>query len=137
METFEHFSNNYISQLANCFSHNQIINMKKLANELVNLWDQKNTLFICGNGGSGANALHIANDLHYGIGGMILEKRPGLKVDALSSNSAVITCLANDLGYENIFSNQLEVKANKNDLLVVLSGSGNSPNVVKALKVSK
>ena len=57
----------------------------------------------------------------------------GLKVDALTSNSAIVTCLANDIGYENIFSYQLSVKANKEDLLLVLSGSGNSKNIIKAL----
>ena len=59
-----------------------------------------------------------------------------MKSDALPANTAIITCLANDTGYENIFSNQLRVKADKNDLLVVLSGSGNSENIVNALKVS-
>ena len=87
--------------------------MKVLANELRTVWDKNNTLFICGNGGSGANAMHIANDLHYGIGDMLNHKKIGIKVDALTSNTAVITCLANDLGYENIFSKQIEDKASK------------------------
>ena len=90
---------------------------------------EKNCLFICGNGSS-ANAEHIANDFHYGIAEMSNNK--GLKVDALTSNSAIVTCLANDIGCENIFSYQLSVKA-KEDLLLVLSGSGNSKNIIKAL----
>ncbi len=59
----------------------------------------------------------------------------GLKVEALTANSSVLTCLANDEGYETIFSQQLKVKARQDDLLIVLSGSGNSQNVVRALEV--
>ena len=61
-------------------------------------------------------------------------KIPGIRIEALSANSGVITCLANDTGYENIYSHQVEVKCNKNDILIVLSGSGNSTNIVKALE---
>jgi len=136
MDNFVNFSNSYVSKLANSFTEDQFKNMKILAEELRHIWERNKTLFICGNGGSGANAIHIANDLHYGIGDMLIKKRSGIKVDALTANSAVITCLANDLGYENIFSNQLEVKASKDDLLVVLSGSGNSQNIVNALKIA-
>ena len=91
-------------------------------------------VFICGNGGSAGNAIHIANDYLYGIA-----KRPGggLRVNALSANPAVLTCLANDIGYEHIYSEQLSVMANADDLLIVLSGSGNSPNIVAALEQAK
>ena len=136
MDNFKNFSKSYLTKLINSFSDDQLRDMKVLAQELRNIWDKNNTLFICGNGGSGANAMHIANDLHSGIGDMLNHKKNGIKVDALTSNTSVITCLANDLGYENIFSNQIEVKASKDDLLVVLSGSGNSQNVVNALKVA-
>jgi D-sedoheptulose 7-phosphate isomerase len=53
----------------------------------------------------------------------------------LSSNAAVITCLANDIGYENIYSEQLRVKANQGDVLIALSGSGNSQNIVNAINM--
>jgi len=95
-------------------------------------WRQKQ-VFICGNGGSAGNANHIANDLLYLDGA----EQSGLRVEALSSNPSVMTCLGNDLGYEFIFSKQLEVKANRDDLLIVLSGSGNSNNVVEALLKAK
>ena len=95
-------------------------------------WDSKNTIFLCGNGGSAGNAIHLANDFIYGAG---VKRGIGLRVEALSANPAVLTCLANDIGYENIFSEQLRVKANKNDVLLVLSGSGNSSNVVRALEM--
>ena len=60
-----------------------------------------------------------------------------LAVEALPANTGIITCLANDTGYENIFSHQLKVKACQGDLLLVLSGSGNSPNVVNAIKTAR
>lgn len=85
--------------------------------------------FICGNGGSGANAMHWANDLTYGAA----QGGRGISCQALSANAAVITCLGNDIGYENIFSYQLNSYAQKGDLLLVFSGSGNSPNIVNVL----
>jgi D-sedoheptulose 7-phosphate isomerase len=103
-----------------------------LAEALRECWARGNTVYLCGNGGSAGNAIHLANDLLYGAGA---SHGGGLKVEALSANPAVITCLANDLGYDQIYAQQLRVKAVAGDVLIVLSGSGNSPNVVKALEV--
>ncbi len=131
----DHFDN-YFNKLSSYFNSEILLNIEKLAEDLTKIWESNNQLFICGNGGSAANAIHIANDLHYGLAQIVKSKKYGMKSDALPANTAIITCLANDTGYENIFSNQLRVKASKNDLLVVLSGSGNSENIVNALKVS-
>lgn len=87
------------------------------------------SVFICGNGGSAGNAIHLANDFLYGIE----PTGKAMKVEALSANSAVMTCLGNDIGYEHIYSHQLKVKASDGDVLLVLSGSGNSPNILNAL----
>jgi D-sedoheptulose 7-phosphate isomerase len=108
--------------------------VEKLAESLQFAWQKKKNVFICGNGGSAGNAIHLANDFNYGI-----EKKTGigLRVDALPANPSIITCLANDEGYEHIFSQQLMVKANEGDILLVLSGSGNSLNVVKALEIAR
>jgi len=107
---------------------------KKLFKEILYTWKNKKNFFICGNGGSGANAIHIANDFLYGAG---TTNKKGLKVEALTSNPAVLTCLANDVGYEHIFSEQIKVKADNNDFLLVLSGSGNSKNIIRALQEAK
>jgi D-sedoheptulose 7-phosphate isomerase len=106
----------------------------QLAADMHECWLQKKQVFFCGNGGSAGNAIHLANDFLYGIA-----KRPGggLRVNALSANPAVITCLANDIGYDRIYSEQLSVLGNPGDVLVVLSGSGNSPNIVAALEQAK
>lgn len=104
----------------------------QLGEALRNAWLQGKTVYLCGNGGSAGNAVHLANDLIYGAG---MQAGLGLRVEALAANPAVLTCLANDLGYDQVYAQQLRVKADEGDVLIVLSGSGNSPNVVKALEV--
>lgn len=104
-----------------------------LSNDLLNARKIGSKVFICGNGGSAANANHLANDLLYGISP---EEGKGIKVHSLCANIAVNTCLANDTGYENIFSNQLSTLAESKDILIVFSGSGNSPNVVEAIRMA-
>ena len=127
----------YLERLHTCFNKKNLEAVEKLAKELRKAWIDGRNVFICGNGGSAANALHIANDFHYGIGACGRgAKLPGLRVEALPANTGVITCLANDNGYENIYAHQLEVKSRKNDILIALSGSGNSPNIVKSLQTA-
>lgn len=127
----------YLQRLQDCFSAENLHAIETLAQALRHAWVEGDQVFICGNGGSAANALHMANDLHYGIGACGPgPKLPGLRVEALPANSGVITCLANDTGYDNIYAHQLEVKARAQDLLIVLSGSGNSANVVRALETA-
>jgi len=106
----------------------------RLAKELRDCWQTDRQLFLCGNGGSAGNAIHLANDFLYGVSKTF---GSGLKVSALPANSSVLTCLANDVGYDEIFSYQLAVQAREDDVLIVLSGSGNSPNIVKALEQAK
>jgi len=131
MENFNKYKQNLINILN---QKNLEDDVHKLYKEIIFTWKNKKNFFICGNGGSAANAIHIANDFLYGAG---VSNKKGLRVEALTSNSAVFTCLANDIGYENIFSQQIKVKGEKNDLLLVLSGSGNSKNVINAIKEAK
>ena len=97
-------------------------------------WTKRRQVFLCGNGGSAGNAIHLANDLLYGVA---KKSGGGLRVHALAANPAVITCLANDIGYEEIYAEQLAVHGQPGDLLIALSGSGNSPNIVKAVARAK
>ena len=60
-----------------------------------------------------------------------------INVEALTANNAIITCISNDVGYKYIFSKQLENKATKSDMLLILSGSGNSENLIEAIKIAK
>lgn len=96
------------------------------------------TVFTCGNGGSAADAQHISDELmcmlrsHHNF-----EFRFPLSAHALTTDSSVITAIANDLGFEYVFSRQLEALAQTKDLFIGLSTSGNSVNVVKAFELTK
>ncbi len=105
-----------------------------LADELLDCWKTGRQVFLAGNGGSGGNAIHLANDLIYA-----LSKRPGsgIRAHALPANPATLTCLANDEGYDKIFSIQLAVLARPGDVLIVFTGSGNSPNILAALEAAR
>lgn len=125
---------NYLVQLQAVLAGADWSGVNSLINDCFDCWANKRQLFICGNGGSAGNAIHLANDFIYGVA-----KRTGggLRVQALSSNPAVITCLANDIGYEYIYSEQLAVLAQAGDLLIAFSGSGNSPNIVRTVEVAR
>lgn len=124
----------YIQTLQEALTHVETPELSQLIQALRGAWAHQKCVYICGNGGSAGNAVHLANDFTYGIA-MKTPHKKGLRVEALSANTAVITCLANDVGYASIFSQQLRVKADKGDVLIALSGSGNSPNIIQALEV--
>ena len=124
----------YAVKLSDLLRNREWADVEKLADALFDAWGNGSKVLLCGNGGSAGNAIHLANDFLYGVGG---GRHPGLNVEALPANPAVLTCLANDVGYESIFASQIEVKGAANDLLIILSGSGNSENVVNALKIAK
>lgn len=105
-----------------------------LSNELYDCWKNGRQVFIAGNGGSGGNANHISNDFIYPISKAL---GSGIRMHSLSENPSILTCLANDEGYDSVFSHQLAVLARPKDVLIVLSGSGNSPNILKALEHAK
>ncbi|HEY6485738.1 MAG TPA: SIS domain-containing protein [Candidatus Cybelea sp.] len=87
----------------------------------------------CGNGGSAAEAQHMAAELS----GRYLRERPGLHSEALSVNSSTLTCIGNDYGYDRIFARQVEAFAAPGDVVIGMTTSGGSPNVVLALEAAK
>jgi len=91
-------------------------------------------IFLIGNGGSAATASHFANDL---LKSTVIEGKPRMKVIALTDNIPIMLAYANDCGYETIFAEQLDALAAPGDLLVAFSGSGRSPNVIRALDVAR
>ena len=121
---------NYWRTLESVWQEHDWSDFNTLIETLQLCWRENRQVFLCGNGGSAANAIHLANDLLYGV-----DKATGrgLRVNALPANAAVLTCLANDIAYENIFAQQLAVLAQPEDVLIVFSGSGNSPNILRAL----
>lgn len=124
----------YSSRLQAALKGADLSSIGKLAEAMLDCWRNGRTLYLCGNGGSAGNALHLANDLVYGIA---KDKGPGMRAHALSANTSILTCLANDLDYSQIFSAQLEVYGRPDDVLIVLSGSGNSPNILRAIGAAK
>lgn len=124
-------SERYRKSLAQALDMPAMAELPRLGAALREAWQSGHTVYLCGNGGSAGNAIHLANDLLYGAG---LRNGGGLKAEALSANPAVLTCLANDRGYDAVFAEQIRIKAVAGDVLIVLSGSGNSPNVVNALE---
>jgi len=121
----------YLSALQQTFDDPAWEQLPILCDHLLQAWKNKKTIYFCGNGGSAGNAIHLANDFLYGAG---IKNGCGLRVESLPSNQALITCLANDIGYENIFSEQIKVKGNEGDILIALSGSGNSENIIRAIQ---
>lgn len=95
------------------------------------------TVYTFGNGGSCADAQHIADELLCMLRKKYKERRFPLPAQALTSDSTVLTAIANDLGFEYVFSRQLEALAKPEDLVIGLSTSGNSPNVIKGLELAK
>jgi D-sedoheptulose 7-phosphate isomerase len=102
---------------------------KVIANALQN----KNTIFWCGNGGSAAESSHLAVELI----GRFKNNRRSLPSLSLNADTSAITCIANDFGYDEIFSRQLEGLGKKGDVLVVLSTSGKSENISRVLRKAK
>lgn len=122
----------YTSKLMHALSLDAMRKIQALGEALLEAWQVGQCIYLCGNGGSAGNAVHLANDFLYGVG---IKEGGGLRVESLSANVAVLTCLANDIGYDQIYAEQIKVKARPGDILIALSGSGNSPNIVKALEV--
>lgn len=128
------FFSDYAKSLASVLADADWANVLKLSEMILKAHNSGGRIFLCGNGGSAANAVHIANDLVYAVA-----ERTGAGIDAISlcANTAVLTCLGNDVGYENIYSEQLAVSGRAGDVLIVLSGSGNSQNVINAIHTAQ
>jgi D-sedoheptulose 7-phosphate isomerase len=97
-------------------------------------YEEGRTLFVLGNGGSAALASHFACDIGKGT---IAARERRLKTIALTDNVALLTAWANDKAYQEIFAEQLEGLAEKGDLVMAISGSGNSPNVIRGLETAR
>ena len=105
-----------------------------IVNTLEETIEKKSRIYILGNGGSAATASHMVNDLGAG-----LRRRDIINFDvtSLGDNSPVVTAIANDIGYENIFYMQMKGHINANDVIVAISCSGDSPNIIKAVDYAK
>jgi len=111
---------------------NLIPQIEGVASTLVNALKNGQTIFWCGNGGSASDSQHLAGEL---VGRYKGDRRP-LKSIALNADTAVMTCIVNDYGYEYIFSRQVEGLGEKEDVLIGITTSGNSQNVLNAFNVA-
>lgn len=114
-------------------SEEQINQIEKIANLIILSYKKKGKVLFCGNGGSAADAQHLAAELS----GRYYYDRPALSAEALHVNTSYLTAVANDYSYDLVYARLLKAIGNEGDILIGLSTSGNSKNVVEALKVAR
>jgi len=105
----------------------------QIAETIIDCLNSGGKVLLCGNGGSAADAQHLAGELV----GRFARERKALPAIALNTNTSVLTAVANDIGFENVFSRQVEALAGKHDVLIGLSTSGASANVLKAFEAAR
>lgn len=108
-------------------------NVMKIADEILNILKNDGKVLLCGNGGSAADAQHIATEFI----SRFYKERPAMNAEALTVNTSTLTAIGNDYSYERVFARQVEAKANKGDMLIGISTSGRSKNVLEALRYAK
>ena len=131
MQSFIH---NYITKLITILSNLDLNTIEEIKDALENTIEHQSRIYILGNGGSAATASHMVNDLGVGL------SRRNIKyfdITSLADNTPVCTAIANDIGYDNIFYAQLQNKIQKHDVVIAISCSGNSENIIKAVKYAK
>jgi len=128
-----HFVKAYIEYLKNILDQISLEEVVSFIEAIKEARENNKIVYFIGNGGSAATASHFANDLAVGTR---TSKKP-FRVMSLTDNTAVLTAIGNDFGYDELFVKQLEVYLNPGDLVVAISASGNSKNVVKALEFAQ
>jgi D-sedoheptulose 7-phosphate isomerase len=119
----------YFEKSLTALDHSQVNELVAL---LVDAYEHGHTVFVIGNGGSAANASHLANDLAKGTLYDVNQPKR-LRAMSLTDNVALMTAYGNDDGYHTIFKQQLQTLGRKGDLVIAISGSGNSPNILEAI----
>ncbi len=121
------------ANIQKALAKSNVIIIAEIAECIVTSYKAGGKVILFGNGGSAADAQHLACEL---VGKFELKRQPFPAI-ALSSNISILTALANDYGYEAVFSRQLEALVNERDVVIGISTSGNSPNVVNALELAR
>lgn len=124
----------YFTSLQDVFSRLDLAVIDQMTEAIWENYENGHTLYIFGNGGSAALASHFACDIGKGT---VAPGRKRLRTVSLTDNVPLLTALANDLAYKDIFSEQLAGLAERGDMVLAISGSGNSPNVVQGLEEAK
>ena len=108
--------------------------IKRAVELLIDAVKASKKILWCGNGGSAADSQHMAAEL---MGGLVSHDRPAIASIALTTDSSFLTAWSNDTGYESVFSRQIEGLGNSGDILIAISTSGNSKNVIQGIKLAK
>lgn len=138
MKKSQSLFSSYLDNLKNYISQIDPNELQKMADILTKAYDSGQTVYVIGNGGSASTASHVAVDLAKTVRGHKGDsKHLGFKVNCLSDNVGLITAWANDTGYERVFSGQLENLGQKGDVLIAISSSGNSNNILQCVKTAK
>jgi D-sedoheptulose 7-phosphate isomerase len=127
-------SGTYLASLGKILDAIDLDAVERLVRMLRGVRDVGGTVYVAGNGGSAATATHWVNDLCKATKG---QGRPPIRAMSLTDNTSFVTALANDEGYERIFAGQIENFGSPGDLLIVISASGNSPNLVRAVETAR
>ena len=128
-QNVQQFAEEYFEYISELLKQIDTGKIKDFIEEMEDARDNQNTVFFVGNGGSASTASHMVNDL--GLGSRV-HIDPPFRVLSLVDNIAAITAVANDTGYDNVFTRQLQMYHKPGDKLVVISASGNSPNLIQA-----
>lgn len=126
----EFFARGYLDYLSQIFANMDMDQISKIIEIFEDARNRNSNIFFMGNGGSASTASHFANDLSLGTK---LSKQP-FRAISLCDNISVITAIGNDYGYDKIFVKQLELFMSRGDVIVAISASGNSPNVIEAVE---
>ena len=137
-EEISNYIKEYISSLESQINELDFSKISQIVNVLNNAYKNGKNIFVLGNGGSATTAIHISCDLGKGtVKDVNNRKEKRFKVFPLTANVATMTAIANDIGYDEIFSQQLLNLMSRGDVLIAISASGNSKNVIKAAEVAK
>jgi D-sedoheptulose 7-phosphate isomerase len=128
------FVNDYLARLKDAIDTVPVSRVEAMGDILYRAYRHGKQVFIIGNGGSAATASHMACDLAKNT---IAPNRPRFRVMSLSDNMAMISALANDVGYDYVFSEQLNNLIRPGDVLISITGSGNSPNILRAMEYAR
>jgi len=121
------------AQIKEAIARDKIGEIERMVEFIIGAYKTGGKVVLFGNGGSAADAQHIAGEL---VGRFML-KRQAFPAIALTTNTSTLTAVANDCGYEEVFSRQVEALVNDKDVVIGISTSGNSPNVIEAMKTAK
>jgi D-sedoheptulose 7-phosphate isomerase len=126
--------NDYLTELESVLRRISREQIERVVAALLDAWQERRTVFVIGNGGSAATASHMMNDLNKYT---VVEGLPRFRCVALTDNVPLMTAIGNDISYADIFVEQLKNLLQAGDVLVAISASGNSPNIVKAVEYAR